>query len=78
MVVFAIHQHESASGIHVSPLPEPSSHLLPHPIPLGCPSALTLSALLHASNLHSILHMVVYMFSAILSDQEKPVLPIFF
>jgi len=37
---------------------------LPNPIPLGCPRAPALSALLHASNLHwsSILHMVIYMF----------------
>ena len=36
----------------------------PHPIPLGCPSALALSALFHASNLDwsSISHMVIYMF----------------
>ena len=46
------------------PHPEPTSHLPPHPIPLGCPSAPALSALIHASDLHwsSILHMVVYMF----------------
>ena len=60
-MVFAIHQHELATGTHVSPNPEPSSHLPPHPIPLGCPRALALSALLHALNLHwsSILHMVI-------------------
>ena len=51
MVVFDIHQHESAMGVHVSPCPEPLSHLHPHPIPLGCPSAQALSALFHASNL---------------------------
>ena len=64
MVVFAIRQHESAMDVHVSPHPEPPSYLPPHPIPLGCPSAPALSALIHASNLHwsSILHMVVYMF----------------
>ena len=63
MVVFAIRQHESAMGAHVSPYPETPSHLPPHPIPLGCPRAPALSALLHASNLHwsSILHMVTYM-----------------
>ena len=40
------------------------SHLPPHLIPLGCPRALALGALLHASNLHwsSILHVVIYMF----------------
>ena len=34
------------------------------PIPLGCPRALALSALLHSSNSHwsSALHMVIYMF----------------
>ena len=64
MVVFAIHQHESALGVHVSHHPEPSSHLPPHPIPLSCPREPALGALLHASNLHwsSILHMVIYMF----------------
>ena len=63
-MVFAICQHESAMGPCVpswTSLPSPS---LPNPIPLGCPRALALSALLHASNLHwsSILHMVTYMF----------------
>ena len=45
-------------GIHVSHHPKPPSHLLPHPIPLGCPRAPTLGALFHESNLHwsSILH----------------------
>ena len=64
MVVFAIHRHESATGVHVFPHPEPSSHLPPHPIPLGHPSALVLSALFHAWNLDwsSILHMVIYIF----------------
>ena len=44
MVVFYIHRHESAMGVHVSPHPEPPSHP-PHPSPLGCPRALALSAL---------------------------------
>ena len=46
------------------PHSETPSHLPPHPIPLGCPRAPALSALLHASNLHwsSILHVVIYMF----------------
>ena len=35
-----MHQHDSATGIHVSPHDEPPSHLPPHPIPLGCPRAL--------------------------------------
>ena len=36
----------------MSPHPETPSQLPPHPIPLGCPRALALGALLHASNLH--------------------------
>ena len=46
------------------PDPEPPSHLLPHPIPLGCPRALALGALPHAANLHwpSVFHMVMCMF----------------
>ena len=35
-------------GVHMSPILNPS-HLPPHPIPQGCPSALDLSALSHAS-----------------------------
>ena len=51
-MVFAIRQRESAIDIHVSPHPEPPSHLrIGHPIPPGCPRASALSALLHASNL---------------------------
>ena len=44
------------------PLMKPPSHFLPHPIPLGCPRALALCALLYALNLYwlSILHMVIY------------------
>ena len=44
--------------------PKPASHLPPHPISLGWPSAPALSALFHASNLGwlSISHMVTYMF----------------
>ena len=59
-----MHQHETAMGVHVSHHPEPPSHLAPYPIPLGCPRAPALGALLRASNLHwsSILHMVIYIF----------------
>ena len=64
MVVFAIHCHESAMGVHVSHDPEPPSHLPSHPKPLGCPRALALRALFHALNLDwsSISHVVIYMF----------------
>ena len=53
------------------PQPRTPSHLPPHPIPQGCPSALTLSALFHAMNLDwsSISHMVIYIcFNASLSN----------
>ena len=48
--------------------------LPPHPIPLGCPRALALGALLHASNLHwsSILHMVIYMFQCYSLKSSHP------
>ena len=61
-MISAVHRHESAMGKHVSPDPEPPSQLPPQPIPLGCPRALALGALLHVLNLHwsSILHMVMY------------------
>ena len=80
-MVFAIHWHESATGCTCVPHPEPHSHLPPHPIPLGWVSALTLSALFHASNLDwwSISHMVIYMFqwqvdSLPIEPQGKPLL----
>ena len=56
MRFFAIRRHQSAMGTRVStilnPTPEPHSHRLPHPIPLGCPRGPALSVLCHASNLH--------------------------
>ena len=36
---FAIHQHESAMGVHVFSILKTPSHLPPHTIPLGHPSA---------------------------------------
>ena len=48
---FVIHQHESATGTRVSTHPELPFHLPPHLIPLGCPRAPALGALLHALQL---------------------------
>ena len=63
---FAIHWHESAMGVHVFPILNPPSHLSPHPIPLGHPSAQALSTLYHASNLDwpFVSHVIIYMFQS--------------
>ena len=73
VVVFAIHWPESAMGTCVYHCKTPS-HLLPHPIPLRCPSALALSAQLHASNLDwsSVSHMVIYMFQCYSLKSSHP------
>ena len=57
---FAIHQHESAMGVHVFPiLNPPPSHI----IPLGHPSAPAPSILYHASNLDwRFVSHILYMF----------------
>ena len=51
-------------GCTCVPHPDPPSHLPPHPIPLGYPSAPALSTLPHALNLdwRSVSHMIIYMF----------------
>ena len=47
-MVFAIHSHESAMGLRVSPILNSPPATPPHPIPQCHHSALTLSALSHA------------------------------
>ena len=56
--------------------PEPPSHLPLYPVPLGCPRASVLCALLHTSNLHwsSILHMVIYMLQCYSLKSSHPLL----
>ena len=76
-MVFAIHQHELAQVYKSLLHPELFSHLPTHPIPLGCPRALALGVLLHASNLHwpSILQMVMYMFQYYSLKSSHPPFP---
>ena len=59
---------------HVSPHSKPLSHFPPHPILLGFPSAMTLSALFHALNLDwaSISHMIIYMFQCYSLKSSHP------
>ena len=63
-------------GAHVSPHPEPPSHLTSHPIPQGQPSAPALSTLSHASNLDwwSISYMIIYMFQCCSLISSRPFL----
>ena len=60
---FAIHQHASATGVHVFPILNPPSHLTPHTITLGHPSAPAPSFLYPASNLdwRFVSYMILYM-----------------
>ena len=65
-------------GCTCVPHPDPPSHLLPHPIPQGHPSAPAPRTLSHASNLdwRSISHMVIYVFQChSLKSSHPPLLP---
>ena len=70
-MVFAIHGHESATCVHVSPI---LNHHSPYPIPLGCPSAPALRALFHAPNLDwwSMSHMIIHMFQCYSLKSSHP------
>ena len=63
-------------GCTCVPHPDPPSHLPPHPIPQGHPSAQALSTLSHALNLdwRSISHMVIYMFQCYSLKSSHPCL----
>ena len=53
---------------------DPPTHLPPHPIPQGHPSAPALSILCHASNLDwwSVSHMIIYMFQCYSLKSSHP------
>ena len=61
-------------GYTCVPHPELPSHLPPHHIPQGHPSAAALSTLSHASNLDwwSISHMIIYMFQCYSLKSSHP------
>ena len=63
-------------GCTCIPHPEPTSHLPPHPIPQGHPSAPALSTLSHSSNLdwRSTSHTVIYMFQCYSLKSSQPCL----
>ena len=61
-------------GCTCVPHPDPPSHLPPHPIPQGHPSAPGLSTLSHASNpdWRSISYMIIYMFQCYSLKSSHP------
>ena len=61
-------------GCTCVPHPDPPSHLPPHPIPQGHPSAPALSTLPHALNLdwRSTSHIIIYMFQCYSLKSSHP------
>ena len=74
---FAIHQHESAMGVHVLPILNPPSLLPLRTIPLDHPSVPAPSILYPASNLdwQFISYRILYMFQCH-SPKSSPPLPL--
>ena len=74
VLVYAIHQYESALGIHMSLCLEPPSHLPLHPTPRGCHRTPDLSSLCHTANFHwlSTLHTVMHMFPCYSLNSAHP------
>ena len=71
---FTIQSHESAMGVSVFPILNPPSHVPPHTIPLGHPSAPAPSILYHASNVdwQSVSHRLIYMFQCYFLKSSHP------
>ena len=59
-----------------SPHPKIPSHLPPHPVPLCCPRAMALGALLHASNSHWSSVLYIYMFQCYSLKSSQALLPL--
>ena len=75
-MVFAIHQSESAMGVHVSPPSWDPFPFPPHPFPPGCHRPQVLGALHHTSDLHwpSVLRTVMCMFQCYSLKSSHPLL----
>ena len=73
---FAIHQHESTTGVHVFPILNPPPTSLPITSLWVIPSAPAPSILYHASNLdwQFISHVIIYMFQchSLISSSPRP------
>ena len=77
VLVSAVHQYQSAIGIHMSP---PSGTSLPPPTPshrCSLSQSSDLSSMHHTTNSHwlSILHMVIYMFPCCSLNSSHPLFP---
>ena len=72
VLVSAIHQQESARGIHMSP----PSHLPLHPTPLGCYRTPDLSSLHHTEHFHQLYaNLCVHAAFSICTPSASPTMP---